>query len=114
MNATDASRIAWRRGDAGPTYVGTVSRGPEAIRLAGRDPVLGIDVALSIPIDEVGFVGVSEPGESIDGAHCVILELVDSEAIFLRPVGGTSMHVHLLARALGAATRAPAVLAQGG
>jgi hypothetical protein len=114
VNATDAWRIAWRRGDAGPTYVGAVSRGSEAIRLTGRDPVLGIDVALSIPIDEVGFVGVTEPAESADGAPCVILDLIDSEAIYLRPVGSIPMHVHLLARALGAVTRAPAVLAQGG
>lgn len=115
MNETSASKIAWRRGGAGPTYLGAVSRGPEAIRLTGRDQVLDIDVALSIPAAEIDYVGVAEPDDaSIEGNPCVILDLVDSEPIYLRPVGGTPLDVHLLARVLGALTAAPAVLAQGG
>ena len=44
MQQSTASKIAWRRGRSGGTYFGSVSRGPEAIRLSGCDPVLGIDV----------------------------------------------------------------------
>jgi hypothetical protein len=110
-----ATRIAWRRGDGGATYLGWVSRGPEAIRLSGRDAVLGIDVTLSVPIEEIEYVGVSEPAdESTGGEPCVIVDLAGSKPIYLRPLGSGPLHVHLLARALGALTDAPAVLAQGG
>jgi hypothetical protein len=103
--------IAWRRG-RGPTYVGVASRGSDAIRLTGRDPNLGIDVALSIPTDEIDHVGIATA--SGDGNPSVILELAESDPIYLRPVGGTLQHVHLLARTLGAPTNPPPVLAQGG
>ena len=103
MQQSDAPRIAWRRGDAGTTYVGVVSRAPEAIRLTGRDAVRGIDVALSVPTGEIQYVGVSEAAdESVGAGSCVILDLADSEPIYLRPVGSTLLHVQLLARALGA------------
>jgi hypothetical protein len=109
-----ATKIAWRRGD-GATYLGSVSRGPEAIRLSGRDAVLGIDVTLSVPIDEIEYVGVLEPADDSMGAEsCVIVDLAGPEPIYLRPLGSTKLHVHLLARALGALTVAPTVLAQGG
>lgn len=109
-----ALKIAWRRG-GGATYVGSISRGPEAIRLTGRDAILGIDVALSVPIDEIEHVGVSAPAESSAAADpCVIVDLTGSEAIYLRPLGSGPLHVHLLARALAALTDAPAVPAQGG
>jgi hypothetical protein len=115
MDETNASKIIWHRRGAGPNYVGAVSSGPEAVRLTGRDPVSGIDVALSIPVDEIEHVGVGEPdGASADGGRCVVLDLADSGAIELRPVGTPPLYVHLLAQALGALTPAPTVLAQGG
>jgi hypothetical protein len=114
MNETIASKIEWRRRGAGPTYVGVVSSGPEAVRLAGRDPLSGIDVTLSIPVSEIERVGVTDSGESALDGDRVVLDLADSEAIELRPVGTTPLYVHLLARALGALTPASAVLAQGG
>jgi hypothetical protein len=113
MNQPDAPKIAWRRG-RGPTYVGAVSRGRDAIRLAGRDTILGIDVVLSIPIDEIGYVGVEEPTAAARRDPRVIVDLAESDPIYLRPVGGSRLRVHLLARALGALTPAPSVLAQGG
>ena len=67
-------------------YVGSVSRGPEAVRLTGRDPVSGIDVALSIPIGGIEHVGVAEP-VTVDGDQYVVLDLARSEAIELRPLG---------------------------
>ena len=115
MNETVASRVAWHRRGRGPTYVGAVSRGPEAVRLTGRDPQSGIDVALSIPVVGIEHVGVEEPADgSLHGERCVVLDLADSEAIYLRPLGDAPLHVNLLARALGALTPPPAVLAQGG
>jgi hypothetical protein len=107
MSETDGLKIAWRRGWCGPTYVGAVSRGDDSIRLTGRDPILGIDVALTIPVHEVVYVGVAETG----AGPVVVLDLSGSEPIHLRPLGGRSLDVHLLAQALGALTPAPAVLA---
>jgi hypothetical protein len=110
MSETDGAKIAWRRGERGPIYVGAVSRGEDSIRLTGRDPILGIDVALSIPLEEVEYIGVAETGT---GAF-VVLDLSGSEPIHLRPIGGHSLDVHLLARTLGTLTPGPTVLAQGG
>lgn len=114
MSETNGRKIAWRRGERGPTYVGAVSRGDDTIRLTGRDPILGIDVALSIPVTEIDYVGVAETGSGSDDGPFVVLDLEGSEPIHLRPVGGTSLAVHLLARTLGSVTAAPTVLAQGG
>lgn len=114
MQQSTASKIAWRRGRSGGTYFGSVSRGPEAIRLSGCDPVLGIDVTLSVPIDEIKRVGLSESADESAGAECVIVDLACSEPIYLRPLGSTKLHVYLLARALDALTVAPAVLTKGG
>jgi hypothetical protein len=114
MSETNGVKIAWHRGERGPTYVGGVTRTADTIRLTGRDPVLGIDVALSIPLEEVEHIGIAEkPSGSSDGGSFVVLRLPGSEPIHLRPVGGSSLDVHLLARAMGLAP-APPQLAQGG
>jgi hypothetical protein len=114
MNESCAFQIAWRRGERGATYVGTVSRGADTIRLEGRDSVLGIEVALSIPVDEIASVGVTEFGGPADGDPCVVLDLPASEPIQLRLIGAAPLHVRSLASALGAVIPAPTVLAQGG
>jgi hypothetical protein len=115
MRETLGEKIAWRRQGVRSPYVGTLSAGEEGIRLTGRDPVSGIDVTLSIPLSEVEDVRVTGPGdELLAGERCVVLELADSEAIFLREVGVGPLHVHVLARSLGALTHARPVLAQGG
>jgi hypothetical protein len=114
MQNADDSRVAWRRG-GGATYVGSASRAAEAIRLSGRDRMLGINVGLVIPIAEIAYVAVSESAPwSQDAQPCVILGLVDSEPIYVRPLDDTLLNVHLLARALGPSADAPAVVAQGG
>jgi hypothetical protein len=115
MRETLAEKIAWRRQGIPRQYVGTLAAGDEGIRLTGRDPVSGVDVALSIPLSEVEDVHVAGPGdELLAGERCVVLELAESEAIFLREVGVGPLHVHVLARSLGALTHARPVLAQGG
>jgi hypothetical protein len=113
MSETNSAKIAWRRGERGPTYVGTVSRSADTIRLTGRDPILGIDVALSIPIEEIEDVVVEEVAGSIDGSPFVVLGLPTSEPIHLWPVGGSSLDVHLLARTMGLVPES-APLTQGG
>ena len=114
MRRTLAEKIAWRRNGVRRHYVGTLSAGDEGIRLTGRDPVSGVEVALSIPLSEIEDVRVAGPGdELLAGERCVVLELAESEAIFLREVGVGPLHILVLARSLGALTHAP-LLAQGG
>jgi hypothetical protein len=111
MDETNGSRIAWHRGKRGPTYIGGVSCSGDAIRLTGRDPALGIEVALSIPIGEVEQIEIAE--EASGSKEFVLLRLSDSEPIHLRPVRGGSLDVQRLARAIGS-TSAPAERIQGG
>ena len=110
-----AKKIAWRRRGVRRPYVGTLRVDDTVITLSGRDPVSGVEVVLSIPLTEVENVRVAGPGdELLAGERCIVLELEESEAIFLREVGVGPLHIHLLARRLGALTHAPALLAQGG
>jgi hypothetical protein len=114
MSETRSAKIAWRRGRHGPIYVGAVSRSTDTIRLTGRDPILGIDVALSIPVEEIEDIGVEEVAAGSNGGGAfVVLDLAESEPILLRPVGGSSLDVHLLARTIGLIPTS-ALLAQGG
>jgi hypothetical protein len=110
-----AEKIAWRRRGVRRPYVGTLAV-DGGITLSGRDPVSGVEVVLSIPLAEVNEVRLAGPGdELLAGERCVVLDLADSEAILLREVGEGPLHIHVLARTLGALTHAsrPAV-AQGG
>jgi hypothetical protein len=110
-----AEKIAWRRQGVRRHYVGTLTAGSEGIRLTGSDPVSGVEVVLSIPLSELENVRVARPDEELlAGERCVVLELAESEPIFLREVGTGPLHVHVLARSLGALTHAPPLLAQGG
>jgi hypothetical protein len=60
-------------------------------------------------------VRVSKTGdELLAGERCVVLELAESEAIFLREIGVGPLHIHLVARRLGALIHAQPLLAQGG
>ncbi len=108
-------KIAWQRRGVGRTYVGALTAGPEGVRLTGRDPVTGIDVALSIPLREIEHVGTTDNGDvPREGDQSVVLELAESEPIVFRIFGKGALHAQLLARRLGALTHVPAVLAQGG
>ncbi len=115
METTLAERIAWRRHGVRRHYLGTLAAGDDGIRLTGSDPVTGVEVVLSIPLAEIADVYVAAPGaELLAGERCVVVELVNSEAILLREVGTGPLHVHVLARSLGALTHAPVLVAQGG
>ena len=114
MRKNLAERIVWRRQGVRHHYAGTLSAGEEGIRLTGRDAVVGVEVALSIPLCEIEDIRVAGGDELLAGERCVVLELAGSEAIFLREVGAGPLHVHGLARSLGALIRAPQLLAQRG
>ncbi len=115
MKETLGEKIAWRRRGVRSAYVGTLSAGDEGIRLTGRDPVSGVDVTLSIPLAEVDGVRLAAPGEELlAGERCVVLELAQSEAIFLRQVGVGPLQAHVLARSLGALAHVQPALARGG
>jgi hypothetical protein len=107
-------RIAWRRRGVHRAYLGALSAGSEGIRLTGRDPLTGIDVALSIPLAEVEHVDVTDAGDEIlSDDRCVVLDLAESEAIVLRPVESSLVHIQQLARSLGALAHVPALVAGG-
>ncbi len=115
MRETLAERIAWCRHGVLTYFVGSLRAGDEGIRLTGRDPSSGIDVALSIPLAEVECVRVSASrNELLAGEPCVVLELAGSESIFIRQVGVGPLQVQVLARRLGALTKAPSLLVKGG
>jgi hypothetical protein len=115
MDEMNGPKIAWHRGKRGATYFGGVSCTGDAIRLTGRDPVLGIDVALSIPVEEVERIEIAdERSVPTDGSSVVVLRLPGSEPIYLRPVGSSSLDVHLLARTMGLAPEPAPQLIQGG
>jgi hypothetical protein len=116
MRDSIMEKVAWRRRGVRRPYVGTLAADEGGIRLSGRDPVSGVEVALSIPLTEVVDVHVAGPGEELlAGERCVVLHLAESEAIFLREVGEGPLHIHVLARTLGALTHASApLLVQGG
>jgi hypothetical protein len=93
--------IAWRRKGVRGHFAGTLSAGYGGIRLIGRDPASGVDVALSIPTDVVTRVGVSSTGdELLVGEQCVVLDLAGSEAILVRELGAAPHRVHVLVRSL--------------
>lgn len=103
-------RIAWSRQGAGRPCIGTLRAGDGGIELAGRDPVSGVEVSLSIPLAEVEDVHTTSPG-----ARSVVLELAASEPIVLSRVGAGPSRMNLLADRLAALTRATRLpVVQGG
>jgi hypothetical protein len=111
----NAERIAWRRQGLTTHFVGWLRTGDDAIRLTGRDADTGVDVALSIPVAGVDRVRVAEGTDDVlGGERTVVLELGGGPAILLSPRGVRPLHVHVLARRLGALVTAPPLVAQGG
>ena len=118
MSEMDSGKIAWRRGEHGPTYVGRGFARRRHDPADGTRPRTGYRRRALDPRrgDRVRLASASlQPARSTSGPF-VVLDLSGSEPIHLRPVGGSSLGVHLLARGLGAGalTPAPTVLAQGG
>jgi len=88
MNELLAERVAWRRKSQGHQYVGLLLALPDRLRLVGREPTFGIDVALSIPFTEIESVRpATRATEKVLGEPGVTLELAGSEPIFLRELG---------------------------
>jgi hypothetical protein len=85
MNEVLAEHVAWRRKNIRHQYVGRLEAMSDRIRLIGRAPELGIDVALSIPFEQVTSVRDARvAGEAVLGARGIVLELARAEPIFLR------------------------------
>ena len=95
---TVVEQIAWRRRGGRNDFVGSLRAGDDGIRLTGRDSESGLDVALSIPQNEVERVHVG--GGNADSF--VVVELARAEPILVRRVGPGSVQPQLLARRLRA------------
>jgi hypothetical protein len=73
----------------------------DAVRLAGREQATGIDVALSIPHSAIRKIRVAKlAAEEVVGEPSVVLELLDDEPIYLRPVATGSPDLDGFARKL--------------
>jgi hypothetical protein len=106
-------KIAWRRRGVGNDFVGSLRAGADGIRLTGRDTLTGLDVALSIPPNEVEHVHV-QPAEGDPGiGDHVIVDLAAAGPIILRRVGDGPFHAQLLARELEALLQSTRLLVQG-
>jgi hypothetical protein len=79
MRFSSTAPVIWRRRN-GPDYVGAVEFVDGFVRLVGRDPGSGIDVSLSIPVEQIETVRRS-------GAGGLVLELTESQAIYVRGLG---------------------------
>jgi hypothetical protein len=112
---TLVEKISWHRRGVRSDFVGSLRANGDGIRLTGRDPRSGLDVVLSIPSLELSGVHVSsaDGNGNGNGELYIVLELEHAQPIFLREVGGSSLHAQLLARKLGAVLP-PRLLTQGG
>ena len=79
MRFRPTAPVKWRRRN-GPEYVGAVELVGGYVRLVGRDPASGIDVSFSIPVDQIETVRRR-------GADGLVLELTESQAIYVRGLG---------------------------
>jgi hypothetical protein len=97
MNATLAEYIAWRRRNVRHQYVGRLEAVSDRIRFVGRAPELGIDVALSIPLEQIEGVRYAESSaEQVLGERGVVLELTGTEPIYVRELGQSTNPARLL------------------
>jgi hypothetical protein len=102
-------RVAWRRYGVANDFVGSLRAGCDGIRLDGRDPRTGVDVALSIPPDEVEHVYASPTAP-----EQVVVELGEAEPIVLRRIQSGPLQAHLLARRLRGLLLLPRLHVPGG
>lgn len=101
LGIRDTRRVTWRRQHASQHYVGYVTVTDASVRLAGREHATGIDVSLSIPHDAIRKVRVGrDGGEEVVGEQSVVLELLDDEPIYVRPVGSGPLNLDGFARRL--------------
>jgi hypothetical protein len=81
-------RISWCRDSARHRYVGTLWASADRIRLVGRDATFGIEVSLSIPLDEIEQIEIDiSRREPAHGEPCMVLTLVESSPILVWRVG---------------------------
>jgi hypothetical protein len=85
-----AGRVAWRRKSLRQQYVGRLLVLPDRLRLVGREPAFGIDVALSIPFGQITGVREATRSERVLGDTGVVLELAGSEPVVLRELGSAA------------------------
>lgn len=106
MSTVLAPRIAWRRQNVPHHYVGALSVSGEELRLSGREPSTRIEVALSIPFEEIEDVRLAAgPAGDRAGGSSVVLVLAGSGSIVLREVERGSVRTAELAARLAKLVR---------
>jgi hypothetical protein len=101
LGIRDTRRVTWRRQHASQHYVGYVTVTDRGVRLAGREHQSGIDVSLSIPHAAIRKIRIAKgSGEEVVGEPSVVLELLDDEPIYVRPVCTGPLELDSFARRL--------------
>jgi hypothetical protein len=101
LGVRDTRRVAWRRQHAQRHYVGYVTVSEDTVRLAGREETTGIDVALSIPHSAIRKIRVERlAAAEVVGEPSVVLELLDEEPIYIRPISTGQLDLDSFARKL--------------
>jgi hypothetical protein len=107
--------VSWRRRGAGSGFLGFLHADENGLRLCGRDPESGLDIAFSIPSTQVESVQVTPTNGHLDGDLYVVLELDNGPPIHVRKLEGSSLHTQVLARRLRALLGpSPVAARQGG
>src|SRR5947199_7593616 len=103
LGARETRRVAWKRHHAHRHYVGYVTVGDTSVRLAGLEEGSGIDAALTIPFGAIREIRVGrDPSEEIVGERSVVLDLIDDDPIYVRPVKTGPIDLQGFARRLDA------------
>jgi hypothetical protein len=101
VNGAIATRVAWRRRSTPTHYVGTLLDVENGIRLVGREPATGIELALSVPYDLIGGVRVSdEASDEVVGEPAVVIDITGADALLVRELGPVTRQTAELARRL--------------
>lgn len=101
LGLREARRVAWRRQHARRYYVGYVTVTETTVRFAGREDATGIDITLSIPYNAIHKIRVAQnPAEEVVGERGVVLELIEDEPIYVRPIYPSSADLDDFARKL--------------
>jgi hypothetical protein len=101
LSVRDMRRVAWRRRYARRHYLGYATVLDGSLRLGGREIASGIDVALSIPESAIRAIRLgASPEEEVVGKPTVVIEFLDDDPIYLRPIEGGPFELGAFARRL--------------
>ncbi|PWU23291.1 MAG: hypothetical protein C5B48_08840 [Candidatus Rokuibacteriota bacterium] len=101
MHEDALGSVAWRRRHTRYHYVGTLAATDSGLRLEGRDPATGIELALSIPFSEIEAVlAPNGSGDVLVGEPALVLRLAGSDPVLMCETDPGPEHTAALATRL--------------